>query len=458
MYPTRNNEIFNFVCIHPDQFPEAARDTYNEPGTPENLLQAFDGFDPRALALLKMADPATLKVWKLMDMDQVTSWHTGKLCLLGDAAHPFLPHQGQGGAQAIEDGVALGVLLPFGTKPADVPARLKLYEECRKERAEMVQEFTRQSGADIQPGHLNNAAKVMKFMVYNCAHDEHHHSIQKLREWQHKQRPDLYWRMPISFGPSPGPRQDFRGQRRDNSRSTFVTTSIKFKTSRTLLQNLFPTHSYSFASLDTMAYASYIQTTLGHMDWLGGGGYNYFGLYLHGVQYTKRDGSVLNGTYLPVMFEDLTDPILSGREELGFPKLYSDIDVHHAADSYSMKASWRHAQFVQLELEGLQDHDRSLPQPDDGLFFYKYIPATGERGTADAEYPVCDPEQPPVKLRRSLRASKGSISIHGLDWKSLPTLHHIAERLAELPVFEFVEGTVTEGEGVHDFSRAYRVE
>ncbi len=191
MYPTRNNEILNLVCIHPDQASEAADNTWNEAGNQENMLKVFEGFDVRALKLLKMADLATLKVWKLMDMDAIPNWHMDKFCLLGDAAHPFLPHQGQGGAQAIEDGVSLGVLLPINTKPAEVPARLKLYQECRKERAETIQEYTRISGEDIKPETVNNSVKVIKFFAYNCGHDEHHHSVYKLREWQYKENPKL---------------------------------------------------------------------------------------------------------------------------------------------------------------------------------------------------------------------------------------------------------------------------
>ena len=55
---------------------------------------------------------------------------------------------GQGAAQAIEDGAALASLLPPGTTAQDIPGRLQLYEQCRKERADWVQEDTRCRGKD----------------------------------------------------------------------------------------------------------------------------------------------------------------------------------------------------------------------------------------------------------------------------------------------------------------------
>lgn len=193
MYPTRNNELLNFVCFYPDRDSESSDDneSWKRAGSMDGLLKAFEGFDPRVRALLAMADPASLKVWKLTDMEPVAQWHSGKFCVVGDAAHPFLPHQGQGGAQAIEDGVALGVLLPKGTKPEEVPDRLKLYQACRKERAEKVQEATRQSGKDLPPGGIDDgerAKKVMSFLDYNCNHDEHNRATEMLQEWMSRSK------------------------------------------------------------------------------------------------------------------------------------------------------------------------------------------------------------------------------------------------------------------------------
>lgn len=63
-----------------------------------------------------------------------------------DAAHPFLPHQGQGGGQAIEDAISLAAVLPLGTPKSEIADRLKLYQKCRQERANKIQHFTRLSG------------------------------------------------------------------------------------------------------------------------------------------------------------------------------------------------------------------------------------------------------------------------------------------------------------------------
>jgi 2-polyprenyl-6-methoxyphenol hydroxylase-like FAD-dependent oxidoreductase len=72
-----------------------------------------------------------LRLDHLMERTPLPRWGEGAITLLGDAAHPMLPHAGQGAAQALEDAVALGQALA-----ADRPVEeaLRRYEAIRAER------------------------------------------------------------------------------------------------------------------------------------------------------------------------------------------------------------------------------------------------------------------------------------------------------------------------------------
>jgi 2-polyprenyl-6-methoxyphenol hydroxylase-like FAD-dependent oxidoreductase len=72
-----------------------------------------------------------LRFDELYDRDPIPFWSRGAVTLLGDAAHPLLPHTGQGAAQAIVDGVTLGTLLAGNV---DVPRALQAYEAERRAR------------------------------------------------------------------------------------------------------------------------------------------------------------------------------------------------------------------------------------------------------------------------------------------------------------------------------------
>lgn len=306
----------------------------------------------------------------------------------------------------------------------------------------------------------------MEFTLYSFGHDEWDNSMQIFRKWQWAKNPSVIWRMPVSFGPFPGPRQTTEGRPRSLGHSTFTTASVKFKTSRTVLQNLLPSEAFRFKSPGTVAFATLSQTTLNKMEWLGGSGYRHMGLYIHGVQYTQKDGSVIDGTFLPVLFENLADPILSGREELGMPKLYCSLDVWQRAGSYRVQAGWQGVNFGNLVLEDLEVVDQPLPKDmggDQGVLSYKYIPAVGERGKAAVEHATFIPSAEEAKVvkgmvQRTYKAKTASISFDPRDWEALPTLHHVVSRLEEVPVYEVISATLEEGVGVPDCSSVRRVD
>jgi len=98
VYPTSDNTLLNFVCIHPttesqiDPQEPGSSDWQNQ-GNVSKMLEIYKDFEPAVLKLLSMADEETLKVWELLDMDSLPTWTHGKLVLIGDAAHPFTPRK-----------------------------------------------------------------------------------------------------------------------------------------------------------------------------------------------------------------------------------------------------------------------------------------------------------------------------------------------------------------------------
>lgn len=96
------------------------------------MLKAVDGWDPVICAAMKAIPPENLIDWKLLWRDPIRQWvsRTGRIVLVGDAAHPHLPTSGQGAAQAIEDAATIGALVDKLGKDR-IPAAFRAFEKLR---------------------------------------------------------------------------------------------------------------------------------------------------------------------------------------------------------------------------------------------------------------------------------------------------------------------------------------
>ena len=142
VYPVRAGQLVNYVGFVPTD--TQARESWSAPGDPAALAREFAGWDPLVEAII--AQVRTTFWWGLYDREPLPTWTAGRLTLLGDAAHPMLPHVGQGANQAIEDGVALASVLSQAD-PRSAPRALQVYESVRRERTGRVQRSARVNGA-----------------------------------------------------------------------------------------------------------------------------------------------------------------------------------------------------------------------------------------------------------------------------------------------------------------------
>jgi salicylate hydroxylase len=140
-FPVRAGKLINYVGFVPTD--EEMKESWTAPGDPEVLRQAFAGWDPRIHQLLDQVQ-VTFR-WALYDREPLPVWTRQRLTLLGDAAHPMLPHLGQGANQSIEDGMALATILAQADR-ASAPQALTAYERLRRERVAQVQRGARENG------------------------------------------------------------------------------------------------------------------------------------------------------------------------------------------------------------------------------------------------------------------------------------------------------------------------
>jgi len=99
-------------------------------------------FDAQFHAITGATPPTHLRFDELLVRPALTRWGHGRATLLGDAAHPMLPHTGQGAAQAIEDAVVLADCLQKADA-GSVPQALQRYEAIRRPRTSQVQLMSR---------------------------------------------------------------------------------------------------------------------------------------------------------------------------------------------------------------------------------------------------------------------------------------------------------------------------
>lgn len=147
VFPVRGGQLLNYVGFVSSD--TEFRESWSASGDPVALAAHFAGWDPavgQVIAAVSGPGGSGFR-WGMYDRAPLPGWSSGRLTLLGDAAHPMLPHLGQGANQALEDAVVLATLLAARTSPADVPRALAVYEGMRRDQTARVQLSSRRQGA-----------------------------------------------------------------------------------------------------------------------------------------------------------------------------------------------------------------------------------------------------------------------------------------------------------------------
>ncbi len=125
-------------------------------GRLERFRRRFAGFGgpvPEYLAALSCDKQLHVAPIEWVELEQ---WHTGRVVLIGDAAHAGPPTLAQGGSMAMEDACVLALVL---REAASVESALRTYVSRRRPRADWVQRESRAAAESrLLPSAIRNGA------------------------------------------------------------------------------------------------------------------------------------------------------------------------------------------------------------------------------------------------------------------------------------------------------------
>ncbi|WP_345575311.1 FAD-dependent monooxygenase [Nonomuraea rosea] len=122
--------------------PDWREESWSARGSVRDLAPVYTGWHEDVTRLIDAAE--TVSRWALHDRESLDRFGSGRVAVIGDAAHPMLPFRAQGANQAIEDAVALArCLLEEGAD--GLGAALRRYSRIRLSRTSRIQRESRDS-------------------------------------------------------------------------------------------------------------------------------------------------------------------------------------------------------------------------------------------------------------------------------------------------------------------------
>jgi salicylate hydroxylase len=158
LYYVSGGRLVNWVGI--GSSAAATRESWSATGSLDALLADYDGWHPQIVGLLAATERPFIT--RLRDRAPLDSWVSGRVVLLGDAAHAMLPYHAQGAVQSLEDAWVLARSIAMAAREGgagSIDAALHRYQALRRDRTSQVQAYSR-SAQDWY--HVSEPAEVAR--------------------------------------------------------------------------------------------------------------------------------------------------------------------------------------------------------------------------------------------------------------------------------------------------------
>lgn len=278
------------------------------------------------------------------------------------------------------------------------------------------------------------------------------------------------YEMPVFFGPSEEPKNPgLNGRINLRKPADIDASTVIFETDPHMLEALLPEGFSLAAPVLSVALCEFA-----NIGQFAGHTYRLVNISVP----TRFDGQRdhMRGDLILVMYENHGDPIVGGRDLLGYSKVYADIDrpAHDGVHVRSKVANWGFA-FLDVDLDlSAECPDPSameaLSSASEGKFNYKYIQSLPEKGQApweagaDASYPVVNPKKwdkpedyPFTLMDPTTTLCAGTVTFHQPHVDDVPLSWHVIDYLSRLPVIRYLGAQHSTYNDPCDYSHCYRL-
>ena len=126
------------------EFSHAELTNLDQRAIQDELLRRYRGYHEPIASLIR--NTSSMLRMNIYDILSLPTWHSGRVALMGDAAHAVSPNAGQGASMAFEDAMCLAMLLR--DCGGDYTRAFAGFEQLRKDRVEKIVAEGRRRGSD----------------------------------------------------------------------------------------------------------------------------------------------------------------------------------------------------------------------------------------------------------------------------------------------------------------------
>jgi len=155
--PCNGGKLLSYYCFFAREQGDSVSQAWGAEDRPvSELLDHYPELDRQVFGHLGIGKD--IQPWRLWIHEAYPYLNKQRVCLIGDAGHPMLPHQSQGACMAIEDAAALGILFSPDYFDGNVEQALAIYNKVRLPRATKVQSSAAKAAYNINEriGFSNN--------------------------------------------------------------------------------------------------------------------------------------------------------------------------------------------------------------------------------------------------------------------------------------------------------------